>query len=119
MPQTDSNFAAITLTAMDDRPLAESSRILITAVGRVENTGMGWNENHTSVSDKWGTAPTLAEGISADVVLASSLRRTRLSPLDSRGQPREGEEVPSPAGSLSFSVGPKYQTLWYLLSSEQ
>jgi hypothetical protein len=119
MPGTDSNFAAITLTAMDGKPLAESEAILVTAVGRVENTGMGWNAEHTSVSDKWGTSPTLAEGIAAGLVLRSHLRGATLSPLDSRGQPQGGSDVPSQAGSLSFSIGPEQQTLWYLLRVQQ
>ena len=117
MLETDTNFAALTLTAMDDKPLLRSSRILITAVGRVENTGMVWNPEHTSVSDKWGTAPTIAEAISARITLKTSLPGLRLRPLDDRGQPREGKSVTVGPEGATFSIGPEQRTLWYVLTA--
>jgi len=116
MPETDTNFAAVTLTAMDGKPLAESGRILITAVGRVENTGMGWNQDHTSVSDRWGTAPTIAEGVTADLLLGSRLAEATFAPLDGRGQPRDPRTLQSDDGTLAFRLEPRYRTLWYVLS---
>src|SRR5262249_55059516 len=67
MAKTDTNFAALTLTAMDDRPIAQSRKLLLTAVGRVENQGMKWNAKRNSVGKDWGTGPTRAEGIPASV----------------------------------------------------
>jgi len=110
-------FAALSFTGMDGRPLAESGRILITAVGRVENTGMGWNAEHTSVSDQWGSAPTIAEGIAAQVTLRSARAGLSLHPLDGRGQPREGKVVQAGSGMVAFSLDPEQRTLWYILSA--
>jgi hypothetical protein len=113
MPETDSNFAAITLTAMDGKPLAESERILVTAVGRVENTRMGWNEEHTSVADRWGTAPTIAEGVTAEIVLKTTLKEAFLAPLDGKGQPGEFNPLEPRGGAVTLRLEPRYHTLWY------
>src|SRR5207302_1924768 len=61
------NFAAMTLTAMDGKPIDHSFSLLLTAVSRVVNTLMRWNEDRTSVNNSWGTGPTLAEGITASI----------------------------------------------------
>lgn len=47
------HFAAISVTALDGKPVEQSTHLLISAVGRVENTGMAWNEDRTSVGNKW------------------------------------------------------------------
>lgn len=118
MPETDTNFASLTFTAMDGEPLSRSSRILITAVGRVENTGMVWNPEHTSVSDKWGTAPTIAEAVSARITLKTSLPGLRLHPLDDSGQPRgEGKPVSVGPEGATFDIGSRQRTLWYVLTA--
>eukprot|EP00727_Mastigamoeba_balamuthi_P011719 m51a1_g717 putative protein (1684) ;mRNA; f:430093-442653 len=49
------------VTPMDNKQLAESSQIMITVVGRVESTGMIFNQDRTSVGKDWGVAPPLCE----------------------------------------------------------
>ena len=112
------NFAAITLNAADGKPLAQSRRLLLTAAGNVENTGMGWNADHTSVGHKWGSAPTLCEGIAATITLATQAKTAKVFALDGAGA-RTGE-VPARVseGRLSFEIGPKYKTLWFEISAE-
>ena len=106
------NFAAATLTAMDRRPLAESRRLLLTLVGRVENQDMGWNAGRTSVGDKWGHGPTVAEGIPATVTLKTNAAR-HVWALDGTGK-RVGDVPATFAdGRLTFTVGPQFKTLWY------
>ncbi|MCX6902391.1 MAG: beta-galactosidase, partial [Verrucomicrobia bacterium] len=76
------DFAVLTLNAVDGQPLARSSRVLLVAAGNVENTGMGWNTNHTSVGTQWGRAPTLCEGIAARVTLTTGARKPKVHALD-------------------------------------
>ncbi|MGI4790798.1 MAG: carbohydrate binding domain-containing protein, partial [Janthinobacterium lividum] len=68
-PAFGNNFASVTLTAMDQKPTAQSQKLLLTLVGKVENQEMGWNANRTSVGNQWGHGPTIAEGIPATVTL--------------------------------------------------
>ncbi|MBL9178293.1 MAG: beta-galactosidase [Verrucomicrobiaceae bacterium] len=107
------DFAALTLNAADGKPLAQSRRLLLTAVGNVENTGMGWNTDHTSVGHKWGSAPTICEGITATITLATQAKTAKVFALDGTGA-RAGE-VPArlAEGRLSFAIGPKDKTLWF------
>ncbi len=111
-PSFGSNFAAVTLTAMDQKPLVQSHRILLTLVGKVENQGMVWNADRTSVGDQWGQGPTLAEGIPATITLKTEDLH-QVWALDGTGK-RVGT-VPTvyAVGNLTFTVGPQFKTLWY------
>ena len=111
-PAFGNDFAAATLTAMDQQPLAQSHRMLLTLVGKVENQDMGWNADRTSVGDKWGHGPTVAEGIPATMTLKTSAAR-HVWVLDGTGK-RVGD-VPAifANGTLTFTVGPQFKTLWY------
>ena len=79
---------------------------------------MGWNADHTSVGAKWGSAPTICEGIAARVTLTTTTKRAKVHALDGAGA-RAGE-VPATlaAGKLSFEIGPQFKTLWYEIVAE-
>ena len=111
-PAFGNNFAAVTLTAMDRKPTAQSQKMLLTLVGKVENQGMGWNSDRTSVGDQWGHGPTLAEGIPAAVSLKTNGPRTVWA-LDGTGKHSQRVPATYAGGSLTFTVGPKYRTVWY------
>ena len=111
-PAFGNNFAAMTLTAMDQKPLSQSGRLLLTLVGKVENQGMVWNADRTSVGDQWGHGPVMAEGIPATVVLKTEAAR-HVWALDGTG--KRVQEVPAlySGGMLKFNVGQEFRTLWY------
>lgn len=107
------DFAVLTLSAMDGQPLTQSRRWLLAAAGNVENTGMGWNAEHTSVGTQWGSAPTICEGIAARVTLAVGVPSAKVYALDGAGA-RAGEvQVSTAEGRLSFDISPRFKTLWY------
>jgi hypothetical protein len=107
------NFAVLTLNALDGHPLARSGRLLLVAVGDVENTDMGWNADHTSVGTKWGRAPTLCEGIAANVTLTTTANAARVHALEGNGARASEVTAKLAAGQLSFTIGPQFKTLWY------
>ncbi len=111
-PAFGNNFAAMTLTAMDQKPVTQSRRLLLTLVGKVENQGMVWNADRTSVGDQWGHGPVMAEGIPATVTLKTNAAR-HVWALDVTGH--RAREVPAThtGGALTFTVGPQFKTLWY------
>ncbi len=111
--KNESGFAAIALTAMDGKPLRESSKALLAIAGNVENTGMGWNGGRTSVGTKWGGAPTVAEGIEARVIVSTAATSATVYALDGKGN--RVRDVPSTLqdGKLSFQTGAEFKTLWY------
>jgi hypothetical protein len=91
----------------------QEEALLFAAAGAVENTGMGWNADRTSVGRRWGTPPLIAEGIPVVATVPGDVRVAALTP-DGK---RNGEvPVVSVAPRRSrVSVGAQYRTLWYLI----
>ncbi len=112
------DFAVLTLNAVDGQPVPQSRRLLLTAVGNVENTGMGWNADHTSIGTRWGSAPTVCEGIAAHVWLSTLAKTATVHALDGAGA--RTVEVPAAiaGGKLSFDIGPAFKALWYEIVTE-
>ncbi len=110
--KTRNDFACYQLTVLDRDERADFSttkRILITATGDIENTGMGWkNAAKTSVGRDWGKAPVLVEGPAAKIELPGG-GKFKAWALDERGQRRA--EIPVANGTLE--IGPQHRTLWY------
>ena len=107
------NFAAMTLTALDAKPIDHSYSLLLTAVSLIENTGMRWNAGRTSVGDQWGSGPTIATGITAAVSIHTVVTSATVYALDGTGK-RVGVLPSRLAGSqLMFQIEPQHKTLWY------
>ena len=107
------NFAALTLNAVDGRPIEQSHTLLLTALANVENKGMMWNASHTSVGDQWGTGPTQAEGIAATILLTTEAKKATVYALDATGKRVREVDCTLQNGSLRFTIDPQYQTAWY------
>ena len=109
--KTMQGWSAITLTVLDGEGFKAPARILVTATGYVQNTGMIWKDaRRDSVGKDWGHAPALVEGIPAMIVLPLAAGTTmRAWALDGRGQ--RGEEVPvkAAAGKATMVIGPRIQ----------
>ena len=111
---TRTGFACVQLTVLDGADFKTAKRILITATGTTENTGMQWTGGKKeSVGTKWGQAPSLVEGIAAKITLPLSTK-LKAWVLDDRGQRRA--EVLFNDGVLDLS--PEHQTLWYELAAD-
>ncbi len=80
-------FCAITLSALDGRPIARSGRLLLTATARVGNSNQEWNTNRTSLIQE-GDAPTRIEPVLATLRLAGleKARQVWAAPLDGAGR---------------------------------
>jgi hypothetical protein len=109
-----SGYATVQLVALDEAPIAESRRVLLSVAARVENQGMGWNESRTSVSDQWGKGPTLAERVPLRITLPGS--GWRAEPLDGSGKPIGELVAETGAGTTTFATLPNKPSLWFLLS---
>lgn len=112
--ETNTGFAALALTSMDGKPLAESSRMLLVVMSGCENQEMGWNEERTTVLRKWGHGPTICEGVPATVTFG---KRTGLAAWALDGEGRRGERI-EPEADGSFAFGPRYRTIWYEIGME-
>jgi hypothetical protein len=113
MTGSPGRFAAVTVVALDGKPLERSRRMLVSAVGRVENPGMMWNEDRTSVSTKWGTGPAIAEGMSCRLSLETSGKSADVYALDGGGQRVSPVDCRIRDGRLVLEMGERWRTLWY------
>lgn len=118
MTPTESGFAVLAVNAADGRPIRSSRSLVLTAVGRVENTGMVWNADRTSVSDRWGHGPTLAEGIPAQVSIETDGRAATVYALSGTGARTQTVASLLKGGRLTFEIGPQYHTVWYEVAIE-
>jgi hypothetical protein len=103
------DWACFQATVIEGDDFDGARRILITATGDTENTGLTWmNAEKTSVGRKWGGAPVLVEGPAAKIVFPREGKR-RAWALDETGQRRA--EIPLTGKTLE--IGPQHRTLWY------
>ncbi len=113
-------WSTITLTVMEGELDKPPCRILVTATGQAENTGMKWKDpQRSSVGRNWGEAPSLVEGIAARITLPFTARSATIWPLDERGQRRQAFAAESDAGGHAIvPVGPQYKTIWYEIEAK-
>lgn len=114
-PVDTAQFAAVTMQSQDDQPIAASDQLLMGVFTRVENTGMVWNADRTSLED-WGTAPTLIEPVRFTATLTlNDTDDVEVWALDETGalHHRVTHQVPTP-GQIRFVVDTGTdKTLWY------
>lgn len=114
--EVKNDFCAITLSSLTAEPIQRSSRMLLTACARWQNTGSKWNDRRTLWTE-WGTGPTLIEPVTGWLVLREldGAVALKLTPLDGGarpiGKPIEGRRLEDgweiPLGSPA--------TNWYLV----
>jgi hypothetical protein len=83
----ENTFCTIQLSSLDGKPIAQASKLLLVAGGRVENTGQQWNSAGTDVTT-WGNSPSLIEQVKGSVMLRGLVgtRAVHFQPIDGAGQ---------------------------------
>lgn len=111
-PQSDGAISAISL---DDKPLAQSEDILLTAVGRQENSRQVWADDRRKLLS-WGELPVLLEPVKAEIELASARKNLTIVAVNNQGeQLKEIAAIKTPRG-FQFSIGHDAVS-WYRLRS--
>jgi hypothetical protein len=115
--EVENKFCSIQLSSLDAKPISRSSRMLLIAAGRAENTGQRWNSAGTDVTN-WGDSPTLIEPVVGTLVLKhlESAHSIQLQAIDGSGQPI-GPPVSAirADGSWKIPLG-ETVTTWYELT---
>jgi len=107
-------FSVITASAVRGENFhSPGAAILVTATGYVENQGMGWNADKTSVGNQWGQGPVVCEGIPFELTLKTN--RAAAWALDPRGRRQAAIRGEAGTEGLRFTFGPAHRTLWYEL----
>ncbi|RAU95721.1 hypothetical protein [Paenibacillus sp. YN15] len=104
--------ATISLNSVTKETLADTDRILLTAVSKARNTGMVLTDDGMEIVNP-GTGPMLIEPITADLVIKTADAITVYA-LDSSGQRKAQVPVAKTAeGYSSFSIGKEYKAVHY------
>jgi hypothetical protein len=119
--QTD--FAVIALSSLTDDPLEQSASILLTAVGRCDNTDAAYNPEHTLLdpasSQPFGKPPVLIEPIQAKIRLKTERSNLKVLLISQHGELVTKLPVQYSDGVLSFEIGPQPawnpSTIYYLI----
>jgi hypothetical protein len=116
-------FCAVSLTALDGQPLSRSQKILLVAAARSANTGMQWNAERTSITDKWGGPPLLIEPVEGQLTLhrADAAVDLQMVPLDGTGRPLAGKGSPLAKNGTVIAVplAATEATVWCVLQPKR
>ena len=111
---TKPEFAAVMVTPLHKAPLNQSRKILVTACGRCENTGMKFSEDRRTVGRNWGGPPVQIEPVEGTLVLPKG--QWICNALGPDGLPKHKAAISYQNGQGILKLEPKYQTMWYLLT---
>ena len=104
------SYAVMTITSLDGMPVSNAKKMLITACGRCENTGMKFSDDRQTVGRNWGGPPVQIETVEGTVALPAG--QWKCEALGPDGMPKR--EVPINDGVIKLS--PEHKTMWYLLT---
>lgn len=115
--KVENDFATVAMSSLNDTPITESSNILLTMVGRAENTDEEFNADR-SVMTKEGKAPIMIDVIEAEITIETSQPYMKVWSVSYDGFLTG--EVPSEykEGKLCFQTGKDYPSMYYLIQAQ-
>ncbi len=109
-----SDFAVIALSSLTSASLDQTDNILLTAVGRADNSDVEYNSNHT-IQYHRGHGPILAEVIEAEIELDTSVTGLQISAVNPEGMLIGPVAEKNANGKLHFSLGGDFPSIYYLI----
>ena len=111
-------FATIALSSLTNQPIRLSDRLLLTAVGRAENTGFKYGMLRNKRIDG-GAGPILVEPIAARIAMRTEMGRLLVRAIAADGSHLGDVPVRYERGRAVFSLGPPSKTIYYLIMSRR
>ena len=110
------DFATIALSTLTDDPISNSENMLLTTVGRADNTNAEYNEDHT-LHIEVGHGPILVEVIEATIEITTDVKNLRVMAINPQGVvigyvPSEYKD-----GKFSFETGKHFPSMYYLIQA--
>jgi len=107
-------FAVVAVSSLAGSPIDGSENLLVTAVGRADNTGCRYNEDHTVQLDA-GHGPIRVEAIEARISIKTSQKLLRVLAINPDGFVIGYIEGEYDRGAYTFEIGGKYASMYYLI----
>ncbi len=116
--EVKTDFATIALSSLTDEAIEDSADLLLTAVGRSDNTGARYDEGHSRQLD-FGHAPILIEAIEARVAIKTGRANLKVWVISEHGEAVTRLPAEYKDGVLRFEIGPQPawnpSTIYYLI----
>ncbi len=110
-------FGCVSWLSLDSLPLTNSKRSLMVLNKFQENTNMIWYDNHTTLKNSWGNAPTIQVPMNVTLRLAVDAKAIRIFRLDASGKETISNSIlvePKSTGNFELNLNQSNdQTLWY------
>jgi hypothetical protein len=112
--EVKTDFATVAISSLTDEPIKSSGNMLLTAVGRAENTDSKYNEDRTVQLDP-GHGPIQVEVINATIEIKTDKKNLRVMSINPQGSitgymPSEYKD-----GVFRFEIGKEFQSMYYLI----
>lgn len=109
-------YGTIAMSSLDDKKISSSENILLTAIGNADNTGAVYNTEET-VLEKEGREPILIDVIEAKISIKTEKKNLIVYSVDPEGFFTGALDSTCENGIFSFSIGEKYESMYYLIVS--
>lgn len=111
------DFATVVMSSLSCESIASSGNILLTAVGRSQNTAMEFNREH-NIMVKLGREPILVETIKVDIEIKTDIKTLKVWSVNGEGF--YGGVIPSvyEDNTFKFSLGNEFNSMYYLIMAE-
>jgi len=93
-----------------DKPINETSKIMLLALSEVKNKKSGWKKDRFN----WGVSPTLLNKMDAGISIQST-KKIKVHALDDTGKPRRKIKVKQKEGIATFSTS-QSKSPWFLIT---
>ncbi len=112
--EVKTDFATLAISSLTDEPIKSSGNMLLTAVGRAENTNSEYNATREQVL-KVGQGPIQVEVIDAIIEIKTDKKNLRVMSINPQGSitgymPSEYKD-----GVFRFEIGNEFQSMYYLI----
>ncbi len=110
------DFATIAISSLTNEPIKQSTNMLLTAIGRAENTGSLYNDNRTKQLDP-GHGPIQIDIIEATIQIKTDKKNLRVMSINPQGFITGYIPSTYKDGVFSFEIGKEFQSMYYLVQS--
>lgn len=111
----ETDFAVIAISSLTDENICSSDNILLTTVGRAQNTGF---KSEKELITDLGTAPVIVEVIKAKIELQTSVSGLKVWAISPEGFYIGNAPTTYENGILTIELGETSQSMYYLIVKE-
>ena len=108
------SFAVIAISSLDDKPISESKNLLLSTVGRADNTDAKYSADHMTQFDK-GHGPIEAEVIEAEISWDTQVTGYTVEAVNSNGMLIGRSPAAEENGRITVTLGGDFPSIYYLI----